>query len=86
MFNHSITLSQIVCFITWILGTKLAQYFDGSGRAMKQTILRQSIFNGVLGNLFVNKRFLVVGIFLGIIVTFAVIVGSPAIGGFDAMR
>lgn len=33
-----------------------------------------------------NKRFVMVGIVLGIIVTFAVIVGSPALGGFDAMR
>lgn len=33
-----------------------------------------------------NKRFLIVGVLLGAIVTFAVIVGSPAIGGFDAMR
>jgi hypothetical protein len=33
-----------------------------------------------------NKRFIIVGIALGIIVAFAVIIGSPAIGGFDAMR
>jgi len=33
-----------------------------------------------------NKRFLIVGVFLGILVTLAVIIGSPAIGGFDAMR
>jgi hypothetical protein len=33
-----------------------------------------------------NKRFILVGIVLAIIVTFAVIIGSPAIGGFDAMR
>ena len=33
-----------------------------------------------------NKRFAIVGIVLGIIVTFAVIVGSPALGGFDSMR
>ena len=33
-----------------------------------------------------NKRFLYVGIVLGIIVAFAVIIGSPAIGGFDANR
>jgi len=33
-----------------------------------------------------NKRFIIVGIVLVIIVAFAVIMGSPAIGGFDAMR
>jgi len=33
-----------------------------------------------------NKRFILVGIVLGIIVTLAVIIGSPAIGGFDMLR
>jgi len=33
-----------------------------------------------------NMRFVIVGIGLGILVTLAVIIGSPAIGGFDAMR
>ncbi len=33
-----------------------------------------------------NMRFVIVGIGLGIIVTFAVIIGSPAIGGFDTLR
>ncbi len=33
-----------------------------------------------------NKRFILVGLILGIAITFAVIIGSPAIGGFDAMR
>jgi hypothetical protein len=33
-----------------------------------------------------NKRFILVGVVLGIIVTLAVIIGSPAIGGFDALR
>jgi len=33
-----------------------------------------------------NKRFIIVGIALGIVVVLAVIIGSPAIGGFDAMR
>jgi hypothetical protein len=33
-----------------------------------------------------NKRFIIVGIILGIAVAFSVIIGSPAIGGFDAMR
>jgi UPF0716 family protein affecting phage T7 exclusion len=33
-----------------------------------------------------NKRFIIVGIVLGIVVTIAVIIGSTAIGGFDAMR
>jgi hypothetical protein len=33
-----------------------------------------------------NKRFIAVGILLGIIVTLAVIIGSPALGGFDTLR
>lgn len=33
-----------------------------------------------------NKRFVLIGLLLGIIVTIAVIIGSPAIGGFDSMR
>ncbi len=33
-----------------------------------------------------NKRFIVVGVVLGIAVTLAVIIGSPAIGGFDSLR
>jgi len=33
-----------------------------------------------------NKRFILIGVVLGVIVTFAVIIGSPALGGFDAMR
>jgi hypothetical protein len=31
-------------------------------------------------------RFVIVGILLGIVITIAVIIGSPALGGFDAMR
>jgi len=33
-----------------------------------------------------NKRFIIVGIVLGITVVVAVLIGSPALGGFDAMR
>jgi hypothetical protein len=33
-----------------------------------------------------NKRFVIVGIVLGIIVAFSIFIGSPAIGGFDAFR
>jgi hypothetical protein len=33
-----------------------------------------------------NKRFIIVGLILGTVVTIAVIVGSPAIGGFDTLR
>jgi len=33
-----------------------------------------------------NKRFVAVGIVLGIIVAFSIFIGSPAIGGFDAFR
>ena len=33
-----------------------------------------------------NKRFIIVGIVLGIVIALAVIIGSPALGGFDSMR
>ena len=33
-----------------------------------------------------NKRFIIVGVILAIAVTFAVLIGSPALGGFDSMR
>lgn len=33
-----------------------------------------------------NKRFVIVGVVLGIVVILAVIIGSPAIGGFDMLR
>jgi len=33
-----------------------------------------------------NKRFISVGILLGIVVIFAVLMGSPAIGSFDMFR
>ena len=33
-----------------------------------------------------KKRFIIVGVVLGIIVTFAVLVGSPMFGGFDMYR
>ena len=46
----------------------------------------QSVFNWDMHNLGMNKRFIIVGVALGIMVTFAVIIGSPAIGGFDTLR
>ena len=46
----------------------------------------QSVFNWDVGIFDMNKRFIIIGIILGVVVTFAVIIGSPAIGGFDAMR
>jgi hypothetical protein len=39
-----------------------------------------------VNNFGMNKRFIIVGVALGIVVVLAVIIGSPAIGGFDAMR
>jgi len=33
-----------------------------------------------------NKRFVIVGLLLGIVITLAIIIGSPALGGFDSMR
>jgi len=46
----------------------------------------QSIFNWDMRIFCMNMRFVIVGIGLGIILTIAVIVGSPALGGFDSMR
>jgi hypothetical protein len=36
--------------------------------------------------LVVNKRIILVAVVLGIVVTVAVIIGSPALGGFDGFR
>jgi len=33
-----------------------------------------------------NKRFVIVGVALGTVIVIATIIGSPAIGGFDALR
>lgn len=33
-----------------------------------------------------NKRFVIVGVVLGIVVILAVLIGSPATGGFDMLR
>ena len=46
----------------------------------------QSIFNWDAHISGMNKRFIIVGIALGLVITLAVIIGSPAIGGFDSMR
>jgi len=43
-------------------------------------------FNWEVDIFTMNKRFIIVGIALGIVITLAVIIGSPAIGGFDSMR
>ena len=37
-------------------------------------------------NFGMNMRLVIVGVGLGIIVVLAVIIGSPAIGGFDTLR
>ena len=46
----------------------------------------QSVFNWDVQNFGMNMRLVIVGVGLGIIVTLAVIIGSPAIGGFDTLR
>jgi len=33
-----------------------------------------------------NRRFIIVGIVLGVVVTLAFIAGSPMFGGFDTLR
>ncbi len=49
-------------------------------------MLRQSVFNWDMNIFDMNKRFIIAGIVLGMVITIAVILGSPALGGFDAMR
>ena len=46
----------------------------------------QSVFNWGVCIFGMNKRFIIVGVALGIVVVLAVIIGSPALGGFDSMR
>lgn len=46
----------------------------------------QSVFNWDVPNFDMNKRFVIVGIVLGIVVVTAVLIGSPMFGGFDSMR
>jgi gas vesicle protein len=33
-----------------------------------------------------NKRFIIVGILFGVVITAAVLLGSPMFGGFDTLR
>lgn len=33
-----------------------------------------------------NMRFVIVGVVLGVVITIATVIGSPALGGFDAIR
>jgi len=47
---------------------------------------RQSVFNWDESIFGMNKRLILVGVVLGIIVTLAVIIGSPALGGLDSLR
>jgi len=49
-------------------------------------MLCNEFLTGVARIINMNKRFVIVGIVLGIVITFAVIIGSPALGGFDMMR
>jgi len=49
-------------------------------------MLYNEFLTGMMRIFNMNKRFVIVGIVLGIVITFAVIIGSPAIGGFDMMR
>ncbi len=49
-------------------------------------MLMQSVFNWGVPNFGMNKRFIIVGVALGLIVVAAVLIGSPMFGGFDAMR
>ena len=42
--------------------------------------------NGFGYFLILNKRFIIVGVVLGIIIAIAVYVGSPAFLGFDSLR
>jgi hypothetical protein len=46
----------------------------------------QSVFNWGMMIFGMNKRFIIIGIVLGAIITFAVYIGSPYFMGFDASR
>ena len=49
-------------------------------------MVMQSVFNWVMPNFGMNKRFIIVGVALGLIIVAAVLIGSPMFGGFDSMR
>ncbi len=46
----------------------------------------QSTFNWDVSVVIMNKRFVIVGLGLAIVITIAVFIGSPALGGLDSMR
>lgn len=50
------------------------------------TLPTRLVFNTELQKPHMNTRFVIVGVALGVVIAIAVIVGSPAIGGFDMMR
>ena len=49
-------------------------------------MMYSEFLTGIMHVFNMNKRFVIVGIVLGIVITLAVIIGSPALGGFDMMR
>jgi len=72
---------------TNIVGSAMHQICNFSFKAFFHIITQCNPFlTGLSGIFGMNKRFIMVGVLLGIIVTFAVIIGSPALGGFDTLR
>ena len=49
-------------------------------------MFRQSVFNWDESIPDMNKRLILVGVVLAVVITLAVIIGSPALGGLDSMR
>ena len=74
---------------TNIVGSAIRKIYNFSFKAFFH-IFSKSQYNpfltGLVGIFTMNKRFIIVGVLLGIVVTFAVIIGSPALGGFDTLR
>lgn len=74
---------------TRIVGSAIVAFCNFSFKAFFHILPKsnfQSLFNWAINNFDMNKRFIIVGIALGIVVAVAVIIGSPAIGGFDGLR
>ncbi len=77
-------LPMIPAFLAYISGATLSE-INHKGGTQTITVNRTKI---ILNTVFfvMNMRFVLVGIVLGIVIAFALIMGSPAIGGFDSLR
>jgi hypothetical protein len=74
---------------TNIVGSAIRKIYNFSFKAFFHIFFKSQynpFLTGLVGIFTMNKRFIIVGVLLGIVVTFAVIIGSPALGGFDTLR